>query len=546
MSNPTATLTSLWIEGQPSPVKSNPSTPVKGALNRDASMVQEDFIKFYKDTGLEPLAREVGVIDNNGTIDGLKDTSLPTKVNTDQPKIVSSPTVLPVTTAKMSPVILPKTVNSAASPMVIGSPNTHQVIAVGGSPRTPTMIAAPIVPANASSWPRVTPSSGKKRRLDLMETDNILDSGDRKKGKRLPNAGRAVGPGDKDKSEKGLRHFSMKVCEKVQQKRTTSYNEVADELVQEFSDPDKHLSPTDQAYDQKNIRRRVYDALNVLMAMNIISKEKKEIKWVGLPTNSAQECQQLEEEKKEREERIRQKTAELQELILQQIAFKNLVQRNKQVEKEQGSPAPNTAIHLPFIIVNTSKKTVIDCSISNDKSEYLFNFDNTFEIHDDIEVLKRMGMAFGLEKGQCTESDLKSSRTMVPKALEPYVIDMAKSGPVGLTGVLGNHTTPNKSATSASPLVSATARMSPLPPTNTPSSPLAMPLAQGRGTSPVTVVNNSRTQNRTSRTSSMASDSGPSHRTTSPYSFPSSPASDVSYDMSQDGFMDTDEPNSHH
>lgn len=30
------------------------------------------------------------------------------------------------------------------------------------------------------------------------------------------------------------------------------------------------------------------------MAMNIISKEKKEIKWIGLPTNSAQECQNLE------------------------------------------------------------------------------------------------------------------------------------------------------------------------------------------------------------------------------------------------------------
>ena len=49
-----------------------------------------------------------------------------------------------------------------------------------------------------------------------------------------------------------------------------------------------------QNYDQKNIRRRVYDALNVLMAMNIISKEKKEIRWIGLPTNSAQECQTLE------------------------------------------------------------------------------------------------------------------------------------------------------------------------------------------------------------------------------------------------------------
>jgi hypothetical protein len=78
-------------------------------------------------------------------------------------------------------------------------------------------------------------------------------------------------------------------------------------------------------YDQKNIRRRVYDALNVLMAMNIISKEKKEIKWLGLPTNSLQEFQSLEAEKQRRLERIKQKTQQLQELVLQQIAFKSLV-----------------------------------------------------------------------------------------------------------------------------------------------------------------------------------------------------------------------------
>lgn len=38
-----------------------------------------------------------------------------------------------------------------------------------------------------------------------------------------------------DKVGKGLRHFSMKVCEKVRLKGTTSYNEVADELVTEFT-----------------------------------------------------------------------------------------------------------------------------------------------------------------------------------------------------------------------------------------------------------------------------------------------------------------------
>jgi hypothetical protein len=59
------------------------------------------------------------------------------------------------------------------------------------------------------------------------------------------------------------------------------------------------------------------------------------------------------------------------------------------------------------------------------RSEYLFNFDRTFEIHDDIEVLKRMGLAFGLEKGQCSQSDLQRAVKMVPKALEPYVMGMS-------------------------------------------------------------------------------------------------------------------------
>lgn len=48
-----------------------------------------------------------------------------------------------------------------------------------------------------------------------------------------------------EKNGKGLRHFSMKVCEKVQRKGTTSYNEVADELVAEFSAADNHILPNE-------------------------------------------------------------------------------------------------------------------------------------------------------------------------------------------------------------------------------------------------------------------------------------------------------------
>lgn len=131
------------------------------------------------------------------------------------------------------------------------------------------------------------------------------------------------------------------------------------------------------------------------MAMNIISKEKKEIKWIGLPSNSVQECIQLEKEKQKKEQSIRDKKKQLEGLIMNQISFKNLAERNRRLETLQGPPTPNSYIQLPFIVVNTDKKTVIDCSISQDKMEYVFDFNGKFEIHDDLDVLKDIGMLMG-------------------------------------------------------------------------------------------------------------------------------------------------------
>ncbi|XP_062917146.1 transcription factor Dp-1-like [Mobula hypostoma] len=351
------------------------------------------------------MAKDIGVRETNGEI----------KVFTDQnvsPAKIALVTIASTHLTTPGKQILPKTLGlsnvSNAPQMIISTPQRPPTTAtlLVESPHGPSLhMLTQVETSDTSPW-----STGKRS----------------KKG---------------EKNGKGLRHFSMKVCEKVQQKGTTTYNEVADELVAEFSNTNNQESGSDeQGYDQKNIRRRVYDALNVLMAMNIISKEKKEIKWIGLPTNSAQECQNLEMEKRRKLEMIKQKQLQLKELLLQQIAFKNLVQRNRLVEQQSGRvPPPNTAIQLPFILVNTSKKTIIDCSISPDKFEYFFNFDNTFEIHDDIEILKRMRMAFGLESGGCSADELKMAKSLVPQVLEPYVIEMAKgvqnvnSGPSSVT-----------------------------------------------------------------------------------------------------------------
>ncbi|KAL9844829.1 transcription factor Dp-2 isoform 1-T1 [Geothlypis trichas] len=361
----------------------------------------------YKAILSDMTAKNVGVTSTNGDLKGFIDQNQsPTKGNI-------SVITLPVSSTNSPTKILPKTlgpINVNVGPQMIIS--TPQRLASSGS----VLIGSPYSPAAAMvTQTHITEASAwgpgeRKRTQEIIESD-FSESKRSKKG---------------DKNGKGLRHFSMKVCEKVQRKGTTSYNEVADELVSEFTNSNSHLATDSQAYDQKNIRRRVYDALNVLMAMNIISKEKKEIRWIGLPTNSAQECQNLEIEKQKRIERIKQKRAQLQELLLQQIAFKNLVQRNQQNEQQnQGPPSLTSTIQLPFLIVNTSKRTIIDCSISSDKFEYLFNFDNTFEIHDDSEVLKRMGMSFGLEAGKCSAEDLRTAKSLVPKALEGYITDMS-------------------------------------------------------------------------------------------------------------------------
>ncbi|MBA0608040.1 hypothetical protein Godav_020290 [Gossypium davidsonii] len=231
--------------------------------------------------------------------------------------------------------------------------------------------------------------------------------------KKKKRGQRAVGG---DKSGRGLRQFSMKVCEKVESKGRTTYNEVrwflkvalsfismpmsisesesfsqvADELVAEFTDPGNNIaSPDQQQYDEKNIRRRVYDALNVLMAMDIISKDKKEIQWKGLPRTSLSDIEDLKTERLGLRNRIEKKAAYLHELEEQFVGLQNLIQRNEQLYSS-GNP-PNGGVALPFILVQTRPHATVEVEISEDMQLVHFDFNSTpFELHDDNYVLKAM------------------------------------------------------------------------------------------------------------------------------------------------------------
>ncbi|KAF5181778.1 Transcription factor-like protein [Thalictrum thalictroides] len=230
---------------------------------------------------------------------------------------------------------------------------------------------------------------------------------------------RAAG-GDKGR---GLRQFSMRVCEKVQSKGRTNYNEVADELVAEFSDPSINVTiPHQQQDDEKNIRRRVYDAINVLMAMDIISKDRKEIQWKGLPHVSQNDIEELKAEGVAVRSRIEKKAAYLQELEEQYIGLQNLIQRNEQL---YGSGiAPTGGVALPFILVQTRPHATVEVEISEDMQMVHFDFNSTpFELNDDNYVLKAMrlcGRPHGNDAAHdCTANE--GERSSIPNTHQPHL-----------------------------------------------------------------------------------------------------------------------------
>ena len=199
---------------------------------------------------------------------------------------------------------------------------------------------------------------------------------------------------------RGLRFFSEMVAKKVEAKGSTTYQEVADELVNECisgemnNRSDAISSATKQVVEHKNIRRRVYDALNVLMAMDIIRKDKKLIHWQGLPdlrTGTGSEVGELEKEKTAREIEVNKKREALFKLLQQQVLFRNLVKHNREKQKRKGTPTKQT-VSLPFCVVTYPGDTKVNIQVDPEQRDVLLQFDGAFQIYDDKDVLKKKNL----------------------------------------------------------------------------------------------------------------------------------------------------------
>ncbi|KAG0218829.1 Transcription factor Dp-2 [Mortierella sp. NVP41] len=169
---------------------------------------------------------------------------------------------------------------------------------------------------------------------------------------------------------KGLRIYAQCVRRRVEAKGSTSYNELVHELF--GGKAGENVDDLPEVPGQENIRRRVYDALNVLEALDIISFDNKDIRWVGLeeskvvqdvsqrkvmaivsqqgrqphkeegdeeseePEDDDMEIEKLQKEVEAMKLRNELVRAQLQDQVTRHVQVLNLVKRNKKREaKEQ-------------------------------------------------------------------------------------------------------------------------------------------------------------------------------------------------------------------
>ncbi|KAF8951606.1 Transcription factor Dp-2 [Entomortierella lignicola] len=175
---------------------------------------------------------------------------------------------------------------------------------------------------------------------------------------------------------KGLGHYAPLVCARVAARGVATYNDLVNDLAggqQPIERVDGGV--TQEKSGQGNIRRRVYDALNILEALGIITMNKKTIRWIGiensrpiaelsrrilppdplLPQNGFQQQERdgsdeseepeddemdigiakLQEEIEAMKIRNELEMAQLQDQVARGVRLNNLIERNKRKEEKE-------------------------------------------------------------------------------------------------------------------------------------------------------------------------------------------------------------------
>jgi hypothetical protein len=161
---------------------------------------------------------------------------------------------------------------------------------------------------------------------------------------------------------RGLRSVSVRMCHLLRQKQTCTCNEVADQLTEEsqaaaIRERAEAKPDSGSPVPEKNLRRRIYDALNVLASAGVVEKDGEVVHWRGLPDHI--EVSALQSEKRQLQVSIANKKRLAAQIQEKRAAFEVLLKRNRDPEflKETEQSA---RLDMPFVSIVADSRIQVE------------------------------------------------------------------------------------------------------------------------------------------------------------------------------------------
>ena len=201
----------------------------------------------------------------------------------------------------------------------------------------------------------------------------------------------------------GLKEISKRVMEIIKQSGQTTYKAISDQIVNEIKINEDNSK---EKKDEKNIRRRIYDSLNVMKSMNLFHRDKnsKTIMW-----NYEQEFDPLNEiENKnkakdinnefkvesgnivELKKKIKEKREKCKLLSQELTGLKNVLERNN---KENENISENDKLYFPFIVIEfkSNKDPKINIALNENQTNAHLGFDEGDTMYGDLDMVSKIG-----------------------------------------------------------------------------------------------------------------------------------------------------------
>ena len=252
------------------------------------------------------------------------------------------------------------------------------------------------------NYPKQKPKNSSRRKINIYTIEPLIPSEEipiQTSQKIYLNLDESNDKINTETQKHSLIGISKLVFEYLKGNEYTTGNEVTEYIKNRLQ------SKKNDQLNQKNIQRRVYDAINVMCAVGLIQKNKQKIQFL-LKTNQDNKINKLneeinskeknggeKEEKIDDEERIRKKENELEEKIkklTKNYLTLKFYEKYTKLNKENKDRQNEQKIEFPFDVIKYDISSPIKITSKEDSSRYLLLSNSGFVHLTPYDIIKKL------------------------------------------------------------------------------------------------------------------------------------------------------------